>query len=94
LETASTIEDADDKTKALVKLAGKYAEAGQKEQAAQILSQALETVRTIDNSIFKSWVLAEIVSTYTEAGQQPSKSDMAKLFDIVKGIHPIGVVLE
>ena len=47
---ASTIENADGKARALANIAAKYAEAGQKEQSAQILSQARETARRLSEN--------------------------------------------
>jgi tetratricopeptide (TPR) repeat protein len=42
IKTANTIEDAKDKTGVLTEIAEKYTEVGQKEQATQMLSQALD----------------------------------------------------
>jgi tetratricopeptide (TPR) repeat protein len=89
LETANTIKDESRKAWALVRIAGGYAKAGQKEKAGQILTQALETANTIKDEGPKARALAEIASAYAEAGQQPSEKDMVKLRDTVHTIKPM-----
>ena len=65
---AKTIKHEFWKAAALAEIAGIYAKAGQKEKAAELLSQALETVKTINHPV-KDSALYQIASSYAEVGQ-------------------------
>ena len=81
LLVAKTIKRESFKASALAKIAGKYAEAGQKEKAAQILSQALKTAKTIEYELSKALALADIVGNYAEAGQFTQALKTAKTIE-------------
>ena len=76
-----TIENASFKVWALAEIAGKYTEAGQNEQAAQLLSQALQSAETIEIAPFKAWALADIAGKYAEAGQFSQALQTAKTIE-------------
>jgi len=81
---AETIKDAYSKAKALTEVAGKYIEAGQKDKAAEVLSQALQVAKTTNNI----YLLTEIGGKYIEAGQNNKASEvLSQALQVVKTIE-------
>jgi tetratricopeptide (TPR) repeat protein len=69
VEVAKTLEVASSKAEALVGVAGYCMSAGQREKAAETLSQALEVAETIEEASHKDWALGQIARGYAELGQ-------------------------
>ncbi|MGF1760446.1 hypothetical protein L4D76_21455 [Photobacterium sagamiensis] len=69
LEIANKINEALPKTAALINVAVKYSEAGQKEQADWTLYQATNWAKTIDKVSYKNSALREIAITYAKIGE-------------------------
>ena len=72
LLVAKTIEVTSSRSIAMARIAGKYAEAGQREQALHLLSQALEVAKTNTWPDLRLW--CAIAGKYAEAGQQEQAS--------------------
>jgi tetratricopeptide (TPR) repeat protein len=68
------LDDASVKAPALAEIANSYARAGQKEKAAELLSQAIEIVRTFTNS---TAVLTEMARKAAQAGQAEQARQIA-----------------
>jgi len=82
LTQAMTMGRGDNRSQALVHIAGGYAQAGQKEQALQQLPQALEEAKTYEDEDLKSDVLQELAISYAKVG------DFDQSLGIVKAIKP------
>ncbi len=72
LLVAKTIEDPTERSKAMASIAGTLAEAGQREQALQLLSEAREVARIKPWPDLRLW--CAIAGKYAEAGQQEQAS--------------------
>ena len=57
------------KARALAEVAGKYAKLGEKEQAAELLSQAVKAAIAVTDALRKADTLVEIAGGYAELGQ-------------------------
>ena len=76
---AKTIKHEFWKAAALAEIAGIYAKAGQKEKAAELLSQALETIQTTqttNDEFQKARLLAEVAGSYAKAGQKVKAAEL------------------
>lgn len=74
LLVANTIEDRSDRSIAMARIAGKYAEAGQHEQALQLLSEAQEIAKANTSPDIK--LLCAIAGKYAELGQPEQASQI------------------
>ncbi|MBI3799070.1 MAG: hypothetical protein HY268_19160, partial [Deltaproteobacteria bacterium] len=74
LAAATLLDDASVKAPVLAEIANSYARAGQKEKAAELLSQAIEIVTTFTNS---TAVLTEMARKSAQAGQSEQARQIA-----------------
>lgn len=68
-----------DQAEAMAKVAAKYAEAGQKDKASEILAQAFDRAKSTDNEVSKQNALSEIVKQSVQAQQYDQALQAAKL---------------
>jgi tetratricopeptide (TPR) repeat protein len=87
LLVVEAINDADDKAEALSEIAVKYAETGQKDKAAQILSQALETVKSIEDADDKGKAFFEVTESYAKIGQPDKAFQMLRFQAYDYGVY-------
>jgi len=87
LEAVEKKVDNSDKGSCLVTIAGKYAEHGQKENAAKLLSLALEGVAKIENKGSKARLLANIAAEAVKERHVLIQKDIAQLQAIAHASH-------
>ena len=75
------------KANVLADIAGKCAEAGQKENAAEILLQALRIAETKESPAAQAEALAIIGFYYAKTGQQIDGRARQLLHDIIAGLY-------